>query len=106
MDATSTSNKTSTARRVKYYVTASLALLTCPCHIPILLFLLSGTAAGAFLASNVWLVLAVVLPIFLFSVVTAMRSFELSGDNDKLIAKKAVSTKLPGHPRGKINNIG
>ena len=105
MDATSTGNKTSAARRVKYYVTASLAFLTCPCHIPILLFLLAGTAAGAFLARNVWLVLAVVLPIFLFSVITAMRSFELKGDNDTPIANKESSTKLPGHTHGKINNI-
>lgn len=106
MDATSTGNKTSAARRVKYYVTASLAFLTCPCHIPILLFLLAGTAAGAFLARNVWLVLAVVLPIFLYSIVTAMRSFELKGDDDKRIANKEVSSKLPRHPHEKSNNIG
>src|SRR5258708_3989074 len=106
MDATSTGNKIPTARRVKYYVTASLAFLTCPCHIPILLFLLAGTAAGAFLARDVWVVLAIVLPIFLYSIITAMRSFELKGDGDKPIANKESSTRLPGNSHGKINNVG
>lgn len=104
MDTANKGNETPAARRVKYWISALFAFLTCPCHIPILLFLLSGTAAGAFLASNVWLVLAVVLPIFLFSVVTAMRSFELTGNDDTRIENKAVSTTPPEHPHGKTNN--
>ena len=82
MDTTDKGKETPAARRVKYYVSALFAFLTCPCHIPILLFLLSGTAAGAFLARNVWVVLALLLPVFLYSVITAMRSFEWHGDDN------------------------
>lgn len=63
-------------RRMKYRISATVTFLTCPCHIPILLFLLSGTAAGALLADNVWLVVAIVVPIFLHAAITAMLSFE------------------------------
>lgn len=72
----STVDEGSAARRVRYRISATVTFLTCPCHIPILLFLLSGTAAGALLADNVWLVVAIVVPIFLYAAITAMLSFE------------------------------
>lgn len=34
------------------YLWAALAVLTCPCHIPLLVAVLSGTAFGAFLSEH------------------------------------------------------
>jgi mercuric ion transport protein len=41
---------------------AIIAILTCPCHVVMILFLLAGTAAGAWLAAiRAWLFLAFTL---------------------------------------------
>lgn len=73
MDTTNTSNTPSATRGVLFYITAPLAVLTCPCHLPILLVLLSGTAAGAFLSQNLGLAALVLLPIFLLSAIATWR---------------------------------
>lgn len=64
MDATNTA---SPLRRAMTYVVGTFAVLTCPCHLPILILLFSGTAAGAFLQQNVGLAAILVLPVFLLS---------------------------------------
>jgi hypothetical protein len=73
MDATNTTNTPSATRGVLFDITALLTVLTCPCHFPILLLLLSGTAAGAFLSENIGLAAALLLPIFLLSAVATWR---------------------------------
>lgn len=55
------------------YGLALIAVITCPCHLPILLLLLSGTAAGAFVAEYFAAALALLGVLFLFSVTAAMR---------------------------------
>lgn len=58
------------------YTWGVLAALTCPCHLPVLALLLSGTAAGAF-ASEHWslatLVLTVLFVLFLRAALRAFR---------------------------------
>lgn len=61
------------ARRGAGNAMAVLALLTCPCHLPILLLLLSGTAAGAFMTEYFGAALALLVVLFLLSVTAAMR---------------------------------
>jgi len=73
MDTTNTTNTTSPVRPVLTYFMGSLAVLTCPCHLPILLLLLSGTAAGAFLSDNLGLAALVLLPIFVLSGIATWR---------------------------------
>jgi mercuric ion transport protein len=51
----------------------ALAVLTCPCHLPILLLVLSGTAAGAYLSQNLGIAFLLLLPVFLLSAYTAWR---------------------------------
>jgi mercuric ion transport protein len=55
------------------YVMGTLAVLTCPCHLPVLLLLLSGTAAGAFLSENIGLAAVLLLPVFLLSAIATWR---------------------------------
>ena len=55
------------------YGLALIAVITCPCHLPILLLLLSGTAAGAFVTEYFAVALALLGVLFLFSVTAAMR---------------------------------
>jgi mercuric ion transport protein len=55
------------------YFMGALAFLTCPCHLPILLLLLSGTAAGAYLSQNLGIAFLLLLPVFLLSAFTTWR---------------------------------
>ena len=67
MDPAKEANTTSPVRGVMTYFMGAIAVLTCPCHLPILILLLSGTAAGAFLSDNLGLAALVLLPIFVLS---------------------------------------
>nr|CAC80082.1 Urf-1 protein [Pseudomonas sp.] len=62
--------------RWRAYTWGVLAALTCPCHLPVLALLLSGTAAGAFVSEQ-WslatLVLAVFFILFLRAALQAFR---------------------------------
>ncbi|MBM3358748.1 MAG: mercury resistance protein [Betaproteobacteria bacterium] len=62
------------------YLMGTLAVLTCPCHLPILIVLLSGTAAGVFLQKNLLVAVLVLLPIFL---VTALSTWRLLDKKDE-----------------------
>lgn len=60
--------------RGRVYAWGMLALLTCPCHLPLLATVLAGTTVGAFLAGH-WIVAAVVLSgLFIVSLAQALRS--------------------------------
>lgn len=54
-------------RSVLTYMLGGITLLTCPCHLPILLLLLSGTAAGAYLSENLGAAALIMLPVFVLS---------------------------------------
>ncbi len=53
---------------------ALVAALTCPCHVPLLAFALTGTAAGALLADNIVAALAIMTLAFVLSLRGAMRA--------------------------------
>ena len=56
------------------YLWAGLAVLTCPCHLPILAALLAGTTAGAFFSAH-WVVAALgLISLFGLSVWRAIRA--------------------------------
>ena len=54
---------------------ALVAALTCPCHVPILVFALSGSAAGALLADHTVAALALMTIAFVLSLRAALRAF-------------------------------
>jgi mercuric ion transport protein len=96
------------------YGLALIAVITCPCHLPILLLLLSGTAAGAFVTEYFGAALALLVVLFLFSVTAAMRllqgnetekgQFHAPGQaNDARPERVSARPKTPGsrEPRGK-----
>lgn len=68
-----TTNTASSARGVMTYFMGAIAVLTCPCHLPILIVLLSGTVAGAFLAENLFLAVVLLLAVFLLSATATWR---------------------------------
>lgn len=68
-----TTNTASPLRQAMTYLMGTLAVLTCPCHLPVLLLLLSGTAAGAFLSENIGLAAVLLLPVFLLSAIATWR---------------------------------
>jgi mercuric ion transport protein len=66
---------TETHRPVSGYLWGALAVLTCPCHLPILAAVLAGTAGGAFLGEH-WAVAALALTgLFVLSVARLLRAF-------------------------------
>ncbi len=83
MDTTNATNTTSPVRGVMTYVMGSIAVLTCPCHLPILLLLLSGTAAGAFLSQNLGIAFLLLLPVFLLSGFATWRLLDRSDGNTR-----------------------
>ncbi len=59
--------------RWRAYTWGVLAALTCPCHLPILAVVLSGTTVGAFIGDH-WLVAATALTgLFFLSLARAFR---------------------------------
>jgi mercuric ion transport protein len=61
--------------RWRAYIWGALALLTCPCHLPLLAVALAGTSAGAFVSAH-WGVAAVALAgLFVLSVSRVLRGF-------------------------------
>jgi mercuric ion transport protein len=65
--------QTTPPRRALTYFMGTLAVLTCPCHLPILILILSGTAAGAVLKANVALAAIVLLAVFLLTAIATWR---------------------------------
>lgn len=62
--------------RPKGLAWALLALLTCPCHLPLVAFLLAGTSAGAFIAENMGLATLSAVILFGVSCLFAIRSYK------------------------------
>jgi mercuric ion transport protein len=82
MDGTNATKPVSAVRGTMTYVMGALALLTCPCHLPILLLLLSGTAAGSFLSQNLGIAFLLLLPVFLLSAIATWRLLD-TGKSDR-----------------------
>lgn len=57
------------------YLWAALAFLTCPCHIPILVAVLSGTAFGAFLSEHFAVALLALTVLFLVFAAAAVKGW-------------------------------
>ena len=67
------------------YLWGALAVLICPCHLPILAAVLAGTTAGAFIGEH-WGVAAVALTgLFVLSVARLLRAFK-GRDHDRFPA--------------------
>lgn len=61
--------------RVTAYLFTALALVTCPCHLPIWLALLAGTTAGGYLSEH-WGIAALALTgLFVLSLTRVLRFF-------------------------------
>jgi mercuric ion transport protein len=58
------------------YLWAALAVLTCPCHIPILVAVLSGTALGAFLSEHFAVAFLALTVLFFVSAGAAVRGWK------------------------------
>jgi mercuric ion transport protein len=61
--------------RWRAWLWGALAALTCPCHLPIVLLALSGTAAGALVSQHQGIAVVVLLAFFALSLTWALRAF-------------------------------
>lgn len=57
------------------YLMAAVAVLTCPCHLPLLAAVLAGTALGGVLTEHMGIALAVLAVLFVASAWSAVRLF-------------------------------
>jgi mercuric ion transport protein len=91
MDTTNTTKAISPVRGTLTYFMGALAFLTCPCHLPVLLLLLSGTAAGSYLSQNLGIAFLLLLPVFLLSAFATWRLLDTS---------KSDRQQIPHHRSG------
>lgn len=64
---------------MRKYVMAAAAILTCPCHLPLLLAVFGGTALGGLLTQHTGLALAAMTVLFVPSAWAAIRLFSRVG---------------------------
>jgi mercuric ion transport protein len=67
----------SRSARWRAWLWGALAALTCPCHLPIVLLALSGTAAGALVSQHKGIAVVVLLTLFALSFTRALRVFRV-----------------------------
>ncbi len=60
-------------RRLKGYVNLAIAALTCPCHVPIYLAVLGGTALGVYLRDNILLLILGLTGVFLLTLTRGLK---------------------------------
>ncbi len=68
-----TPDRGESSRHRRYYLFGALAVLTCPCHLPVFAMLLSGSAVGAFLSDHFGTALTIFFLLFVFSLAAALR---------------------------------
>lgn len=57
------------------YLWGALAVLTCPCHLPILAAVLAGTTAGAFIGEHWGIAAIALIGLFVLSLARLQRAF-------------------------------
>ena len=60
----------------KKYLSLGLAVLTCPCHAPILVAVLAGTALGGWTSAHLSVVIPAMAGIFILSLLYGLRANE------------------------------
>ena len=64
------------------------AALTCPCHLPIFLILFGGTAFGAYLSDNLFVVGGILVVYFLFALIVGLKMARPDKDEIRLSADR------------------
>ena len=68
-----------TASRIRAVIWRGLAVLTCPCCIPIWLAVLAGTAIGGMLSRNLFITVTLFLGLFFYCFRKALRTYDQEG---------------------------
>ena len=71
------------------YLGLGLALLTCPCHLPLLLALLAGTALGAWLSQHVLLALLAMSGLFALALLHGSRGLAQGRRQPAMLSSRA-----------------
>jgi len=89
--------------RIRGYMAAGVALITCPCHLvltlPLLLSVTAGTAMGAFLEQNFYVVIAVSIIFFIGGLVLAIRWLGSAVSEDAANSSRKPRTLMNRQPR-------
>lgn len=79
MNSSDAGGGTQTKSRLEY-LWVTLAAVTCPCHLPILVAVLSGTAFGAFLSNHFGLALLALTVLFFVFAAAAVQGWKRGGE--------------------------
>ncbi len=89
--------------RIRGYVAAGVALITCPCHLvltlPLFLSITAGTAAGAFLERNYYAVIVVSIIFFIGGLVLTIRWLGSAVSEDAANSSRKPRTLMNRQPR-------
>jgi mercuric ion transport protein len=66
-------DKNSLGRRLRTVIVVLFAIISCPCHIPLLLVVLSGTSLGLLLAAHTALAVTLLSAAFIASLAVLIR---------------------------------
>ncbi len=85
------------------HLMAALAIATCPCHLPLLLVLLGGTAVGAGLSEHMAAVFAALTVLFVLSAGAALRMFSQPdpADGETRPARTSKTSGVTHEPDGR-----
>jgi len=72
---------------VKGYLLLGLAVLTCPCHLPILLAVLAGTGLAGALSQYVGMAFLALTVIFVASLVLGLRALKAADETPRPLRK-------------------
>lgn len=97
--------------RWKGYLLLGAAALTCPCHLPILILLLGGTALAGALQGHFALVFLVLMIVFSLALFAGLKALEKTGAAsatnpralDGVADTREAETTLQETPRGRRN---
>ena len=70
----------------KQYLSVGVAILTCPCHLPLLAAALAGTVLGGWLSQYTLVVTLGTAGIFMLAVLYSLQSFTPLNDNAQTIS--------------------
>ncbi len=79
----------------KKYLSLGLAALTCPCHAPILVAVLAGTALGGWVSQHLGVVILAMAGIFILSLLYGLRA-----SRSQSVAPSEPETETEGAWRG------
>jgi mercuric ion transport protein len=81
---------------MKRYFLLGLAMVTCPCHLPLLLVVLAGTGLAGVLSQHFGAAFLILSAIFVTSLLSGLKALKKERVEEGAMAKKVIVYSQPG----------